>query len=183
MEGIHLYSKDILKTTGRIAIAGALLQLSGAAFSRPARREIWRRAVNSSEVSHRNDRPLECSHINHSRDFQTRDRQGKRVEYSSPSNGILCTDEEHLLFHEDFCGTSHIIGLDEEKNIWAIDSLNRRIEEFNQARGIDPLTEVQREIYTDAIRYKVQEHCRREGLPDPYKLRDSYLQSLKGFQR
>lgn len=182
-EGIHLDTKDILKTAGKIAITGALLQLAGTAFSRPVRREIMRRANNSSEVSHRNDRPLEASHINHSREFRARNWQGRKVEYNSDLNGLMMTDIEHQLYHEDFLGSSHLIGLTEDNNMWAIQSIGDRIRMFNEARGIEDITDIQREIYTDEVRYKVQEHCRREGLPDPYKQRAEYLNSLGGLCR
>lgn len=119
--------KDVAKITGSIAAIG---MLSMSAFSRPSRREIMERARYKSELSERNDRPRECSHLNHY--FQ----RYYKEEYNSPDNGVYCLDIEHYAYHLMFRAEPHLIGMTLEGNEYALDKIHDRIARHNSEYGL-----------------------------------------------
>jgi len=101
------------------------------AFSRGTRQEIIRRATDrfgypASEISGRNDMPLQAAHINHNR---------RNPHYDDPDNGILMTVDEHLQDHIEREGCN---GLTKAGNRLAIDLLSRQLEDLNKVHDIDP---------------------------------------------
>lgn len=106
-----------LASLGILAIA----LLTG--FSMETRNKIRDRAraklgYLGSEKSGRRDEPLQCSHINHSKDFEG---------YDTPENGVLLTISEHLQEHIKTAGKN---GLSKENNDHAIASLRQQIHIF-----------------------------------------------------
>lgn len=80
----------VLASVGLLAVA----EVSRLAFSSRSRYEIKDRAIErlgylGSEISGRNDMPLQCAHINHKRG----------PYYNDPSNGFYATVDEHLIDH------------------------------------------------------------------------------------
>jgi hypothetical protein len=140
------------------AIIGVASTLS---LSRIGRKEVRRAAHNRSEISDKLDRPLEASHISHDRNNSL---------YQNPRICLLMTDEEHLIYHEDFAGYSHLIGLTEEGNDWAIEQITERVEEYNNLNCINPMTDSYKEMYSQRIAFAVNVRCRELGIPNPYKL-------------
>lgn len=81
------------------------------AFSTATRMEIRERADNRSELSGKDDRPLQCSHFNHKK---------KSPYYDVQEQGILVTDIEHLVYHLWFRKKPKKIGLCKKNNEKAI---------------------------------------------------------------
>ncbi len=81
------------------------------AFSPSTRIEIRERADNRSELSGKDDRPLQCSHFNHKK---------KSNRYDKSEMGLLVTDIEHLVYHLWFRRKPKKIGLCKKANESAI---------------------------------------------------------------
>lgn len=96
-------------------------------FDNQSRYEIRERASNKSELSGRDDRPLQCCHLNHSREIE---------EYSCPDMGVLTTDIEHCAYHLIFRLNPWEIGMTRKDNEAAIRSLYCQIEKFNKKHMI-----------------------------------------------
>ncbi len=80
-------------------------------FSPSTRIEIRERADNRSELSGKDDRPLQCSHFNHKK---------KSPFYDVQEQGFLVTDIEHLVYHLWFRKKPKKIGLSKKANESAI---------------------------------------------------------------
>jgi len=98
------------------------------AFERETRRDIRRRAGFESELSSINNRPLECSHLDHSRYHDS---------YNFPDNGVLVTDIEHYAYHQIFKLHPYHIGLSKDDNYSALCSIYQRILDFNKQSCIE----------------------------------------------
>lgn len=92
------------------------------AFSLETKFQIKERAGNRSELSGESDRPLQCSHFDHSK---------KNPNYDSPDEGILVTDIEHLAYHVKYLRKPDKIGLTKRENRDAIKTLWREALSFN----------------------------------------------------
>lgn len=98
-------------------------------FSNHTRWEIRDRSPNTSELTGEfTIRPMECSHLNHSRSFDT---------YDYPDNAVYCTDLEHLAYHLLFRNRPEQIGLKAQDNNSAIVSLLYRVQRTNRKLNID----------------------------------------------
>ena len=103
--------------------AAALGLLVFGAFSRATREKIWARSTKrfgtpKSEMSGRDDEPLECAHYDHDQ---------SKPSYDTESNGRLLTLSEHLWDHINRAGRN---GLTREENDWAIREIARRLRDF-----------------------------------------------------
>lgn len=87
--------------------------------------EIKKRSKGRSELSGRTDRPLECSHFDHTRNER----------YNLPENGIRLTVIEHLAYHLFFRDNASKIGLSEWGNDRAIDLCMQRATVFMEKIG------------------------------------------------
>lgn len=96
-------------------------------FDLKSRYEIRDRAGNKSELSGVSDRPMQCCHLNHSRELG---------EYSTPEMGVLTTDIEHCAYHLIFRPNPWDIGMTRKDNEVAIHSLYCQIDKFNKKQGI-----------------------------------------------
>ncbi len=81
------------------------------AFSTETRMQIRERADNKSELSGKDNRPLQCSHFNHKK---------KSKHYDKEEMGILVTDIEHLAYHLRYRKKPKKIGLPKISNERAI---------------------------------------------------------------
>lgn len=68
-------------------------------FRHDVRRQIRKRAANKSEISGRDDLPLECAHTNHDK---------KSPDYNCSDNGQLLTVAEHFYQHQMYGTTPEI---------------------------------------------------------------------------
>lgn len=112
------------------------LEISKWAFSWKTRQEIKERAGYTSEISGRDDLPLECSHFNHSRDYEY---------YDDPTNGIYVTIYEHLAIHQEAGRhrTQYGLlpnGLTKDQNLWAINKIRERINEYERSQSLQPVS-------------------------------------------
>jgi hypothetical protein len=114
--------KKLLSIFSVATTALALTYLSSLSFSSETSFLIRRRAGGISELDGSSDRPLEASHLNHSKSFRGYDRV---------SNGVLVTDIQHLAYHLLFAHSPKEIGLTTRSNARAIESLKSRIYDFN----------------------------------------------------
>lgn len=105
-----------------------------APFTDGGLREIKLRSKGKSELSGRTDRPLHCSHLNHT----------KGGDYNTKERGVRITIIEHLAYHLYFKGQSRLIGLKECQNNFAINMLQQGSVEF--LAKIDKLEELEGEI-------------------------------------
>jgi len=144
------------------------------AFNKEARQIIRARAQETSEVSGISDRPLEASHITHSRQYEG---------YMWPINGILMTDMEHLLYHEEFANLPIAIGLTKANNVDAIDGLRHRVQEFNREHGIEPISYETREHLQGALIEVVSRICSMTDQQNPYQLRDEIQRQRKASKQ
>jgi hypothetical protein len=100
-----------------------LFRLITSSFSYEVREQIRKRAGYRSELSGRDDEPLECAHWNHDKTEQT---------YDDPDNGRLLLLSEHLQDHIDRAGEN---GLSESDNNYAIRTLERKLRDFYDERA------------------------------------------------
>jgi hypothetical protein len=109
----------------------AIQQYSQMAFGKKTREEIRERAGNRSEVSGRDDMPLEASHFFH----------GKGETEQDKDNGILLTLAEHLAWHRKFEKNPEDIGLSEQHNNWGVGQILIRLARwvFNQGGSYEDL--------------------------------------------
>jgi hypothetical protein len=84
-------------------------------FSERVRVEIDTRAGNISELSGRNDRPLERMHFVHG-----------KGDKNCAKNALKVTQVEHLAYHIYFRDNPEEIGLKQRQNDWSIDAINQR---------------------------------------------------------
>lgn len=101
-------------------------------FSDRVRREIKKRANGKSEISKRDDLPLEASHLFHSKDPM----------HNNEENGKLMTIFEHFWYHLLHRGKAREIGLTEYQNEWATDQIRKRCEIASASMGLDYKSEV-----------------------------------------
>lgn len=94
-------------------------------FTGDGLREIKVRSKGRSELSGRTDRPLHCSHFNHT----------KGTTYNEPERGLRVTIIEHLAYHLLYRDRASEIGLKSCQNEFAIDMLNRGSLEFLEKIG------------------------------------------------
>lgn len=111
------------------------------AFSRHTRRLIVERVVEKhgkpvSEISGRDDMPLQAAHINHDK---------KSPDYDNPDNGILMTVDEHLRDHISREGKN---GLTIAGNKLAIELLSKQIEDLTDRQTLNT-------VITEALREKL----------------------------
>jgi len=137
---------QIAKNTAKLTVPLlAIAGLTAGAFSRNVRETIRARAQYSSELSGRKDRPMQCSHWIH-------DRNNKY--YNHPLMGILLTDEEHFVYHNMFRGNARLIGLTEDGNSWAINSLVHQVQKINAMHNYEPM-EYDREVEVANILHEI----------------------------
>ena len=117
-------------------LANATLSLGGliissylltASFKPSVRRVLKKRAEDCSQLSGRDDRPLEAAHLNHCRTSGF---------YNKPSNGLLVTDIEHLAHHLFFRQNPELIGLSIKDNNRAIKALFDRVRSYDRKNHI-----------------------------------------------
>lgn len=150
-------------TTGLIIATGYLIT---AAFNKNSRDSIHARADECSEITGNDSRPLEASHINHRRSYQG---------YNWPENGVLMTDEEHMIYHQTFVGTASAIGLSERRNNEAIGALEQRVGQHNAENGITDLSPEARTSLARKIMTVVSKICRQTDQNNPYTLRQKII--------
>lgn len=129
------------------------------AFSRGARREVRIRAGYKSEISGRDDMPLDASHIIHARRYP---------KYNDPTNGVLMTIEEHLWYHEAFEAFPRLVGLSYQNNQKAVNSLRDRLETALYERQLQREDEFKKQQFLEIMIRIVGEKCRKLGLPNPF---------------
>ena len=142
-----------------IAVVGVIFEVSNWAFDHRSRNLIWERAKGRSEVTGLNGRPLECSHIDH-------DRQSGY--YQHPDNGLLLRDVEHLAYHIDFIGRARSIGLTEQGNDYAIEQIQKRVEEYNYNNAIEQFDSIDIVELSNIVQEKIITISRKSGLTNPY---------------
>jgi hypothetical protein len=103
----------------------AIQQYTEMAFGKKTREDIRDRANNRSEVSGRDDMPLEASHFFHGR--------GESEQHQD--NGILLTLAEHLVWHKKYENSPEDIGLNKAQNDWAIGQIFLRLAKWVTGRG------------------------------------------------
>lgn len=111
------------------------------AFSRNTKRLIVERAIEkygrpASEISGRDDMPLQAAHIDHDR---------SNPHYDDPDNGVLMTIDEHLKDHILREGEN---GLTKAGNKMAIDLLSREIQDLLDKEQLQ-------RVVADALREKI----------------------------
>jgi len=152
---------NIAKTGVKTAVLlGVVGQIAMMRFPRGVRNVIIARANRLSEVTHRQDRPLECSHINHARNTGY---------YANPLNGVYMTDEEHLVYHEYFTDNPLPIGLTRDQNDWAVDKIKERVDQFNILHERRPMSERSAMELIDIMMQIVGDKCLRLGSPNPFE--------------
>lgn len=95
------------------------------AVSDSVRYEVIDRAKHKSELTGAMGRPLQCCHLDHTRNQY----------YNGEDAVVLVTDIEHLAYHLLFSGRSVEIGLHKGHNQWAVDTLWKDILKFNERTG------------------------------------------------
>jgi hypothetical protein len=100
-----------------------LYRIITSAFSYEVREQIKQRANYKSELSGRDDEPLECAHYNHDK---------HNPGYNDPDNGRLLLLSEHLQDHIDREGVN---GLSSKENEWAIRTIESRLRDFYNSRA------------------------------------------------
>lgn len=102
------------------------------AFTSRARQLAKQRSGGVSELTRRNDRPLEVAHLNHSRNSN----------YNDIDNAIVVTDTEHAGFHIVAKKKGVDIGLAEYQNEWAIGAILKRVFDWSRCHNIpDEITQ------------------------------------------
>lgn len=103
-------------------------------FTGPGLAEIKVRSHGRSELSGRTDRPLHCTHLDHTRD----------EDYNGAERGVRTTIVEHLAYHLYFRETPRLIGLNKCRNDYAIARLNEGCVAFLYSIG--KLDELEHEL-------------------------------------
>ena len=103
-----------LRTIASIATIGALTLF---AFNQETRNTIKMRANYKCEVTGREDLPMDCIHLDHTKGVK---------QYNSPDNGLYGTILVHLAHHMIYRDFPKAIGLKYSENEWAINALKER---------------------------------------------------------